>query len=212
MISLIITLIILILVVILSIYGFNSLLRSTVDKFVNNNENFENFENSNTLNNIPFLDACKKLDKPLKETLNTQTGTNIPLSPIFYNDHVGKTNIYKNKKNNELKEGCYCINQNELLYDGIWKSEVNNMKNGLLNQNWSMTNGNVINDYICSDKFIQVNKTLPEDYIDNTNIYENEVDTDIYFNDKKDDPLDLQINCFPSEFNKGITNCTNNYI
>ena len=65
----------------------------------------------------------------------------------------------------------------------------------------------VIDDYVCSDKFIQLNKTMPNDYI--TLPQEKQLDTGIYFNDMKDDPLDLQINCFPSEFNKGIIDCKN---
>ena len=210
MISLIITLVILILFIILTIYGLNSFLFSVVDKFISKGENFENF---NKLNKIPNLDACKKLDKESKNILNSQTGTNIPLNPIYYNDHVGQLNIYKNKKNNELKNGKFCINQNELLYDGIWKSEINDMKNGFLNQHWNLTNGNIVNDYICSDKFIQTNKTLPEDYLDcTTSPNLKEMDTTIYFNDKKDDPLDLQLSCFPEEFNKGITPNTQNFI
>ena len=49
------------------------------------------------------------------------------------------------------------------------------------------------------------------DYIDNTNIINNnEIDTSIYFNDKNDDPLDLQINCFPDQFDKKIVEGINN--
>ena len=40
---------------------------------------------------------------------NSQTGTNIPLSPIYYNDHVGELNIYKNKPNDELKMVLYVL-------------------------------------------------------------------------------------------------------
>ena len=203
MISLIITLVILILVVALTIYGINVALRKTVDSFISK----EKFQNFNNLNQIPNLDACKKIDFPLKNTLNSQTGTNIPLSPIYYNDHVGELNIYKNKPNDELKEGCLCAYQNELLYDGIWKSEVTKKNRGFLNQHWVLTNGDVKDDYVCSDKFIQLNKTMPNDYV--TLPQEKQLDTGIYFNDIKDDPLDLQINCFPSEFNKGIVECNN---
>ena len=203
MISLIITLVILILVIALTIYGINVALRKTVDSFISK----EKFQNFNNINQIPNLDACKKIDFPLKNTLNSQTGTNIPLSPIYYNDHVGELNIYKNKPNDELKEGCLCAYQNELLYDGIWKSEVTKKNRGFLNQHWVLTNGDIKDDYVCSDKFIQLNKTMPNDYV--TLPQEKQLDTGIYFNDIKDDPLDLQINCFPSEFNKGIVECNN---
>ena len=61
------------------------------------------------------------------------------------------------------------------------------------------------------DKFIQLNKTIPDGYMDNSGIVNNpDNDTEIYFNDPKDDPLDLQVNCFPSEFNKGMVNCDSN--
>ena len=69
MISLIIALIILILIIIITFYGLNSALRSAVDTFLNKKENFSNYHNINKLNQIPELDACKKLDKPLKDTL-----------------------------------------------------------------------------------------------------------------------------------------------
>jgi len=208
MISLIISLLILVLVIILTIYGINVALKSTVDTFLTK----EKFTNYNSIEKIPNLDACKKLDSPLKNTLNTQTGTNIPMGPIQYNDHVGNLQIYKNKPTNELKDGCLCAYQNELLYDGIWKSEIKNKDNGFLNQSWKLTNGNILNDYVCSDKFIQLNKPIPEDYIDNSGIVNSNCNkTSIYFNDPKDDPLDLQINCFPSEFNKGMVNCDSDY-
>ena len=214
MISLIITLIILILVIILTIIGINTALKSAVDQFISKNENFDNYNNYNKFNNFSHLsnlDACKKLDKPLKETLNSQTGTNIPLNPIYYNNHTGNLNFYNDKINNDLKHGPLCVYQNELLYDGIWKSDISKKNNGFVNQHWILTKGNIYNDYLCSDKFVRLNKTLPEDYIDNTNIINNnEIDTSIYFNDKNDDPLDLQINCFPDQFDKKIVEGINN--
>lgn len=210
MISLIITLVVLILFIILTIYSINSFLFNVVDKFVSKKENFENY---NKYKQSINLDACKKLDNMSKKVLNTQTGTNIPLNPVKYNNFVGDLNIYKNKANNELKQGNLCLNQDELLYDGVWQSNNRKIKNGFLNQDWNLTNGNIINDYICSDKLIQTNKTLPQDYIDCTTTPNlKEMDTTIYFNDKLDDPLDLQINCFPDEFNKGITINTKNFM
>ena len=207
MISLIIALVVLILIIIITFYGLNSALRSAVDTFLNKKENFSNFNNINQLNQIPELDACKKLDKPLKNTLNSQTGTNIPLNPIYYNNHVGKQQIYDNEKNDELKKGNLCAYQNELLYDGIWKSVVDKKPNGFLNQNWLLSNGDIKNDYVCSDKFIQLNKTMPNDYLDCEVPKRKPLDTEIYFNVKKDDPLDLSLTCFPDEFNKGMINC-----
>lgn len=198
MISLIIAIVILVLVIVLTIYGINLALRATVDSFISK----EKFENFNPLNQIPNLDACKKIDSPLKNKLNTQTGTNIPLNPIYYNNHVGQMNIYNDKKNNELKNGCLCAYQNELLYDGIWKSEITKKNKGFLNQNWLLTNGDIKNDYVCSDKFIQLNKTMPNDFISMPP--HKQLDTDIHFNDKKNDPLDIGITCFPEEFNKGM--------
>src|SRR5210317_2214192 len=100
MISLIITLIVLILFIIITIYSINSFLFSVVDKFVSKNENFENYNQHNPYNKIPSMDSCKKLDNISRNIVNTQTGTNIPLNPIYYNDHVGQLNIYKNTTNN----------------------------------------------------------------------------------------------------------------
>ena len=201
MISLIITLVILILVIVLTIYGINVALRKTVDSFIGK----EKFENFNKLNQVPNLDACKKIDSPLKDTLNSQTGTNIPLNPIYYNNHVGQLNMHKDQENNELKKGCLCAYQNELLYDGIWKSEVSKKPRGFLNQHWLLTNGDIKNDYVCSDKFIQLNKTMPEySIIPGPN---KKLDVDMHFNNQNDDPLDLQLHCFPNEFNKGIVEC-----
>ena len=57
MISLIITLIVLTLVVLLSIYGINVALKSTVDSFINK----ETFQNFHKINEIPNLDECKKI-------------------------------------------------------------------------------------------------------------------------------------------------------
>ncbi len=202
MISLIITLIILVLIIILTIYGINVALRTTVDSFLNK-EKFQNF--NNMINQVPDLDACKKIDYPLKNTLNSQTGTNIPLNPIYYNNHVGQLKMFKDSDNNELKKGCLCAYQNELLYDGIWKSNIEKKNKGFLNQNWILTNGNVKNDYVCSDNFLRFNKTMPDDYNDCSALPNlQKMDMNIHFNDKKDDPLDLQIACFPNEFNKGM--------
>ena len=204
MISLIIALVILVLIIIISIYGINFALRKAVDSFVGKKEDFQNLNEINKLNQIPNLDSCKKIDKPLKNKLNTQTGTNIPLNPIYYNNHVGQLNMFDNEKNNELKQGGLCAYQNELLYDGIWKSVIDKKNNGFLNQNWLLSNGDIKNDYICSNKFIRLNKTLPNDYIDCHTPTNTPLETEIYFNDKTDDPLDLGIDCFPSEFNQGI--------
>ena len=52
-----------------------------------------------------------------------------------------------------------------------------------------------------------LNKTMPNDYLDCEVPRRKPLDTEIYFNDKKDDPLDLGITCFPDEFNKGMVNC-----
>ena len=213
MVSLILTLVILAIVIILTLFGVNSMFKTMIDNIIGNkNENFENPKKSHT---IDFMDACKKMDIPLKTELNFQTGTNIPLSSTCYDDHIGQT--YIEKKNytpkKELHNGNYCVYQNELLYDGIWKSNMNNPKKGYLQQDWELTKGNIMNDYVCSDNLIRLNKPIPKDFKDYSSTPPIEpIDTGVYFNDVLDDPLDLQINCFPTEFNKGITQNTKNFI
>ena len=213
MVSLIISLIMLLFVIIITIVGINSLFKTMIDNVLGKKN--ENFENNNTSKDPVFLDACKKMDIPLKTELNFQTGTNIPLSPNYYEDHVGQ--MYIEKKNytpqKELHDGNYCAYQNELLYDGIWQSKIMNPEKGMLKQNWDLTSGNIMNDYTCSNDLIRLNKPIPKDYRDYSSTPPIEpIETGVYFNDALDDPLDLQINCFPTEFNKGITPNTKDFI
>lgn len=211
MVSLLLTLLVLILIIFLTIFSINTLLKNSINKILNNvNETFTN--SSSNLNN---MDECKKMDIPLKTKLNFQTGTNIPLSPTHYEDHVGQMYIdkpnYKEKK--ELQDGKYCVYQNELLYDGIWKPSLNNVKDGYLQQDWKLTKGNIMNDFTCSNKLIEINKPIPKDYIDESAVPKlKQVENGIYFNDLIDDPLDIQIDSFPTEFNKGITPPTKDFI
>ena len=213
MVSLLLTLFVLILIIFLSIFSINTLLKNSINNILNGVN--ETFTNSNLSYNLNNMDECKKMDIPLKTKLNFQTGTNIPLGPTHYKDHVGQMYIdkpnYKEKK--ELQHGEYCVYQNELLYDGIWKPSLDNSKKGYLQQDWNLTKGNIMNDFICSDKLIQLNKPIPENYIDESAVPKlKQVDNGIYFNDLIDDPLDIQIDSFPTEFNKGITNPTKDFI
>ena len=213
MVSLIITIIVLGIIIVLTIFGINSAFSGMIDNIIG--ENKENFINYDETQNINILDACKKMDIALKKDLNFQTGTNIPLSPTCYEDHVGQQYITDEHytPQTELHNGQYCAYQNELLYDGIWKSKMENPKKGFLQQNWGLTSGNVMNDFVCSDNFIRLNKPIPKDYKDcSSTPPAKPIETGVYFNDALDDPLDLQINCFPIEFDKGITPTTKNYL
>jgi len=79
---------------------------------------------------------------------------------------------YKNPPNNELKDGNYCLYKDELLYDGIWKSKMAHPHPGYEKQEWTLTNGNVMNDYYCSNKLVQLNKKIPNDYVDQSAVYD----------------------------------------
>jgi len=213
MITLILVVFFLIVFIILTIAGGNYALRSLIDSVIGDSkETFDNYSNKNSL--IDSIDSCKQIDKFNLEKLNTQTGTNIPLSPNNYENYVGiiYDNI-KDDKNDELKQGNYCLYKNELLYDGIWKSDMKNPKPGYLDQDWILTNGNVMNDYYCSNKLVQLNKKIPKNFMDfsQTPPPSKEIDKITYFNDCLDDPLDIQLSCFPPIFNKGMTPSTKDF-
>lgn len=218
MITLIIVVFFLIVFIILTIAGGNYALHSLVTNALgdgDNKETFNNYKNKSTKHNlINSLDNCKQIDKFSLEKVNTQTGTNIPLSPNYYDDYVGIVyDDIKDPKNDELKNGDYCLYKNELLYDGIWKSNMKHSKSGFIEQDWELTKGNVMNDYYCSNKLVQLNKKIPKDFMDYSSTPPaKEVDMKTYFNDCKDDPLDLQLSCFPSVFDKGITPTTKNFL
>ena len=218
MITLIIVVFFLIVFIILTIAGGNYALSSLVRNTLSDGDNKETFDNYKDKNNkhnlINSIDNCKQIDKFNLEKVNTQTGTNIPLSPNYYDDYVGIIyNDIKNPKNNELKNGDYCLYKNELLYDGIWKSKMKHSNQGYIEQDWELTKGNVMNDYYCSNKLVQLNKKIPKDFIDYSSTPEaKEVNMKTYFNDCKDDPMDLQLSCFPSVFDKGITPTTKNFL
>jgi hypothetical protein len=213
MITLILVVFFLIVFIILTIAGGNYALKSLIDSFIGDSkETFDNYSNKNNL--IDSIDSCKQIDKFNLEKLNTQTGTNIPLSPNNYEDYVGiiYDNI-KDDKNDELKQGNYCLYKNELLYDGIWKSDMKKPRPGFVDQDWILTNGNVMNDYYCSNKLVQLNKKIPNNFVDmsQTPKPSKEINKITYFNDCLDDPLDIQLSCFPPIFNKGITPSTKDF-
>jgi len=213
MITLILVVFFLVVFIILTIAGGNYGLKLLIDSVIGDSkETFDNYSNKNNL--IDSIDNCKQIDKFNLEKLNTQTGVNLPLSPNNYEDYVGI--IYdnmKDDKNDELKQGNYCLYKNELLYDGIWKSDMKNPKPGFLDQDWTLTNGNVMNDYYCSDKLVQLNKKIPNNFMDfsQTPPPLKEINKITYFNDCKDDPLDIQLSCFPPIFNKGMTPTTKDF-
>ena len=212
--TLILVIFFLIIFILLSFVTVNYLFKNMVASFLPK-ENFSNYENvSFPKKRINEDDNCKKIDKLGNNLLQTQTGTNIPLSQTEYENYVGI--IYddiKNKENNELKKGKYCLYKNELMYDGIWKSDMKNPKKGVLFQDWKLTNGNVMSDYYCSDKLIQTNKKIPKNYQDNSSVYDfNDGKYVTYYNDCLDDPNDIQLSCFPTVFNKGISSSTKNFL
>ena len=75
MVSLIITIIVLGIIIVLTIFGINSAFSGMIGNIIG--ENKENFINYDETQNINILDACKKMDIALKKDLNFQTGTNM---------------------------------------------------------------------------------------------------------------------------------------
>ena len=212
MITLILVIFFLVVCILLTIVGGNYALRHLVDSALGKKETFEN-PNQIKKKIIDSMDDCKQIDKFNTGKLNMQTGTNIPLSPNTYEDYVGiMYDDIKNPPNNELKDGNYCLYKDELLYDGIWKSKIAHPRPGYEKQEWTLTNGNVMNDYYCSNKLVQLNKKIPNDYVDQSAVYDDpNVEKITYFNDCKDDPYDIELSCFPPIFNKGITSTTKNF-
>ena len=203
MISLIFCIIFFILFIFLSIAGGNFVLRLMVDNVLSKSEKFQNMNDDNFI--INPIDDCKKIDQESEKKLNFQTATNIPLSPNNYKNYIGS--IYMNddiKQKNDLKDGRYCLKKSKLLYDGIWDPIINK-ESPYEYETWNLTNGNLSDDYYCSDKLIEVNKPLPKNYIDKSatpdieggNYYS-------YFNDTQDDIFDTEIVCFPEIFNQGM--------
>jgi hypothetical protein len=203
MISLIFCIIFFLLFIFLTIAGGNFVLRMMIDNILSKSENFQNINDDNLI--INPIDDCKKIDQESEKNLNFQTATNIPLSPNYYKNYIGS--IYMNdniKPKNELKDGMYCLKKSKLLYDGIWDPKINK-ESPYEYETWNLTNGNLSDDYYCSDKLIEVNKPFPENYIDKTAtpcIEGGKYYT--YFNDTQNDKYDIEIQCFPEIFNKGI--------
>ena len=202
--SLVLAFVFFIIFIFLSISGLNFALKRMIDSVLNNHkEDFTNNDNSI----VNPIDDCRKIDVLTDNQLNFQTATNIPLSPVDYKNYVG--NIYipnsKNNENNQLTHGKYCMMKPKLLYDGIWESEIKK-ENPFEKQDWKLTNGDLTDGYYCSDKMIETNKPIPENYKDESStppITDGKYYT--WFNDTYDDIFDTQISCFPSVFNAGIT-------
>lgn len=203
MIYIILTILFILLFIFLIFIIINYILKKMIDNILNKPEKFQNMNDDISV--INPLDDCKKIDLITEKNLNFQTGTNIPLSPYYYKNYIGT--IYMNdniKNNNELKDGEYCLKKNKLLYDGIWDSDINK-DSPYEFQNWELTNGNITNDYYCSNKLLEVNKKIPENYIDKSATpYIKGEKYYIYFNDEILDKYDTEIECFPEIFNNGI--------
>jgi len=208
MISLLFCIFFFILFIFLSIAGGNVVLKMMIDNVLSKSEKFQNMNIDNSIDNsiVNPVDDCKKIDLKSEQNLNFQTATNIPLSPNYYQNYIGS--IYMNndtKKNNDLKDGMYCLKKSKLLYDGIWNPIINK-DSPYEYESWNLTNGNLSDDYYCSDKLLEVNKPFPENYIDKTatpiikgdNYY-------MYFNDTKNDIFDIEIECFPEIFDTGYS-------
>jgi hypothetical protein len=179
-----------------------------IDNVLSKSEHFKNYKMEDDDIIINPIDNCKKIDLESEKNLNFQTATNIPLSPYYYKNYIGS--IYMNDLdqskdlNYSNKDGIYCLKKGKLLYDGIWDPDIHN-ESPYEYESWKLTDGNLSDDYYCSDKLIEINKPFPEDYIDKSStpsIPGGEYYT--YFNDTRDDIFDTEIQCFPEIFNAGI--------
>jgi hypothetical protein len=171
MISLIFAIIFLVIFIFFVIAGGNYLLKSVVDHVLNNSsDSNEGFANINHAENIVNpTDSCKKIDFENKDKLNFQTATNIPLSPNYYKDYVGV--LYTNEtdmndlKNNLKLDNTYCLKKSKLLYDGIWDDTIK-MDGSYVYNKWSLTDGDVSDDFYCSNKLIEINIPMPTNFVD----------------------------------------------
>ena len=210
MLSLILGIAFFILFIILTVTGGNHLLKNMLNNVLGNKEHFNN-EDKNLIN----TDECKKTDEDNLKTLNFQTSTNIPLSPNYYNNFIGSVYIDDKKTNNELTNdlhnGKYCMKKPKLLYDGIWESNIKN-DSPYETETWNLTNGNLSDGYYCSDKMIEVNHQIPDNYIDKTAVSESPGgDYYTYFNDTCNDVFDTEIQCFPPVFDPKSSENLKNY-
>jgi len=208
MISLLLSIFFFILFIFLSIAGGNVILRMMIDNVLSKTEKFQNMNIDNQIDNsvVNPIDKCKKIDLKSEENLNFQTATNIPLSPNYYKNYIGSIYINNNiKNNNDLKNGSYCLKKSKLLYDGIWNPIINK-DSPYEYESWNLTNGDLSDDYYCSNKLLEVNKPFPENYIDTSAtpiIKGNNYYT--YFNDINNDIFDTEIECFPEIFDTGYS-------
>ncbi len=196
--------------VIITIAGGNYVLRNMLNNILGNNEHFKNNDDKLIDN-----DECKKTDENNLKTLNFQTATNIPLSPNYYKNFIGSVYIDDRKKesafDSELQKGKYCMGKPKLLYDGIWESNIKNDA-PYETETWNLTDGNLVDGYYCSDKMVEVNHKIPDNYIDKSAVSDTpggEYYT--YFNDTCNDVFDTEVQCFPSVFNAGITEDLKSY-
>jgi len=202
MISLIFAIIFLVIFIFFVIAGGNYLLKSALDHVLNNSsDSNEGFANINQAENIVNpTDSCKKIDFENKDKLNFQTATNIPLSPNYYKDHVGV--LYTNEtdmndlKNNLKLDNTYCLKKSKLLYDGIWDDTIKKDGSYVYNK-WSLTDGDVSDDFYCSNKLIEINRPMPTNFVDMSAtptlgkmpLYE-------FVNDPINDVNDTELTCF----------------
>lgn len=196
--------------IIIIVIAGNSLLRSMLDNLLGGKK--EHFENkvSSDEPNITDLDACRKIDMEFEGKLNSQTTSNIPLTPIknsfFINNLINdysKSTEYD--LTNDLQEGKECMTVPKLLYDGVWDTNNISEGNGFETDDWKLTNGNLSAGKYCSNDMLRTNKPIPDNFKDLSSTPCIKGGTYYtYYNDENDDKYDYEISCFPDVFNAGI--------
>jgi hypothetical protein len=194
--NIIIILLILIGLGVFIIFMFNFLLRKALESFVTQDEHFLN-------DNLNNMDGCKKIDELSNEQLNFQTATSIPLSPYHnVSQYVG--NVYSDDKMPEIVEPTtYGFSKPKLLYDGIWLPTIEKGDN-VEKVNWTLTNGGIVDGHYFANgqNLFQQNKPFDKNKIDKSAVYKYITNEKVYgyYNDVFDDPLDIEVDCFPEIF------------
>lgn len=194
--NIIIILLILIGIGVFIVFMFNFLLRKALESFIPQDEHFSNDE-------LNDMDGCKKIDKVANEQLNFQTATSIPLSPYHnVSQYVG--NVYVEGKTPDIVvDTADGFSKPKLLYDGIWLPTIEKEDN-VEKVNWTLTNGGIIDGHYFAngENLFQQNKPFDKNKIDKSAVYKYITNEKVYgyYNDVFDDPLDIEVDCFPEIF------------
>jgi len=181
------------------VFLFNFLLRKALESFVSK-EHFNN--SSDTI--LHRVDGCKKIDEISNEQLNFQTATSIPLSPYHnVSQYIGNIYIDNDSVPKDPNDTSVGFSKPKLLYDGIWLPTIEK-KDNVEEVKWKLTNGGLVDGhYLANSKnLFQENIPFQPNYKDKSAVYKHISNEKVYgyYNDIYDDPLDVEVDCFPEVF------------